>query len=175
MGIGGNLLRSAVAATKAVVDAINSVVGTNADTSSDNTISGKLAEIFEHMHSSSQIYPKLADPVLITKAGGAWAAYGTPTEVVPVDTITVEFDLHWVVVSDISANGFYTATIYKGLAGSEIAIAEIAANRNAVQSQEGSIPIATAPIPANTRISVALSSSNAGADTVNVRLMYHLH
>ena len=187
MGIGGNLLRSIVKATKIVVDATKvvvdaikvvvdltkAVVGTNADGHSVNTISGKVKQLLEHTHAVGEVTPELANPILLTKAAGAWAAYPTPTEIIAAGAITDDFDLHWAVISALSANGDYTLQLYQGAALSETVIATIAVTRNAVQSQEGAIPVITPLIAGSTRISAALSSGNAAQDTAEIKVMYH--
>ncbi len=167
-GIGGHLL-------KKIINAINAVVGTNADAHDVNTLSGKSHMLQEHTHGVAMIHPELADPISLQKASNEWAAYGTPTEIVAAGVITNDFDLHFGIVSAISANGDYTIEIYQGAAQSETVIAHISVARNAVQSQEGAIPIITPLLPANTRISAALSSGNAGQDTLEIKLMYHVY
>ncbi len=174
-GIGGHLLKKTINAIKAVVDLINAVVGTNADEHDVNTISGKLDQLADHIHSIGNVHPELANPIELEKASGVWEAYPTPTEIIPAGTITDDFDLHFAIISAISANGDYTVEIYQGAAQSETVIAHIAVTRNAVQSQEGSIPIITPLLSANTRISAALSSGNAAQDTIEIKLMYHIY
>ncbi len=174
-GIGGHLLKATLNATKVVVDLINAVVGTTADAHDGDTLSAKSHLLKEHTHSVAMIHPELVDPIQLQKASGAWAAYGTPTEIVAAGAITDDFDLHFGIVSAIGANGDYTIEIYQGAALSEVQIAHIAVSRNAVQSQEGAIPIITPLILANTRISAALSSGNAGQDTLELKLMYHVY
>ncbi len=168
-------IKVVVDATKVVVDAIKVVTGTNADNHDVNTLSGKSHLLMEHTHSIAMIHPELANPVQLQKASGVWAAYGTPTEIIPAGEITDDFDLHFGIVSAIGANGDYTIEIYEGAALSEVQIAHIAITRNAVQSQEGAIPIITPLISANTRISAALSSGNAAQDTLELKLMYHVY
>ena len=173
MSIGGNLLKSVIDATKIVVDAIKTVVGTNADLHDVNTLSGKTHLLIDHTHSVAMVHPELADPISLQKASGAWAAYPTPTEIVAAGAITSDFDIHFGIISAISANGDYTIEIYQGAAPSETVIAHIVVARNAVQSQEGAVKIITPLISANTRISAALSSGNVAQDTVEIKLMYH--
>ncbi len=182
MGIGGNLLRSIVKATKivvdatkVVVDAIKVVVGTNADTHDVNTISGKIEQLIEHFHSVGNATPELANPISLQKASGAWAAYPTPTEIIAAGVIADDFDIHWVTVSAISANGDYTIRLYQGGAGSEELIDVLPVARNAVQSQEGSTPALTPLMDGGTRISAALSSGNIAQDTVEIKLRWHCY
>ncbi len=135
-----------------------------------------LERISDHIHSAAAIYPVLATGVTLTKGAGAWAAYPeAKTEIVPVDTITSPFDIHWIDVNTISANGQYTITLYSGLAGAEVKIAEVAISRTAVFSQEGAVPVITPIVSANSRISAAISSSNVAADTLIAKVGYHTY
>ena len=160
-GIGGNLLKS--------------VVGKNSDEHDVNSISGKLDQLTDHAHNVGEVTPELANPIELTKASGAWAAYPTPTEIIPAGAISDDFDVHWAVISALSANGDYSLQLYQGAALSETVIATIAITRNAVQSQEGAIPVLTPLMSGNTRISAALSSGNAAQDTIEVKLMHHCY
>jgi hypothetical protein len=150
--------------------------GTNTDIASVNSVFGRLQKADEHVHSSAKVYPELASPITLTKGAGAWAAYpASKTEIVPVNTIVAPFDIHFILVDTISANGNYTVKLYSGLAGAEVEIAVVSVVKTAAASQEGALPI-TCPIqPANTRISAAISSSNAAANTLNLKVHYHTY
>jgi hypothetical protein len=149
------------------------VVGNKSDTHDGDSLAARAHTVDEHIHKAGQVYPTLANPILLTKGSGAWAAFPTPTEIVPAGGINEDFDIHWINVSSISANGNYEIALYSGGAGSEVEICRIPTSRTTVQSQEGSIPTQTEIIPADTRISAALSSGNAALDTVLIKLMYH--
>lgn len=153
---------------------IRDVVGNKTDGHTGTSIKAIVHTLEEHIHSSGRVYPKLANPVQLQKDAGVWAAIpATKTEIVPAGTITEDFDIHWVKVSTISANGDYIICLYKGGIGVEEFIGDVPASRSAVQSQEGSIPAMTSIVPANARISAGLSSSNNAQDTLLVKVMYH--
>lgn len=158
-----------------VVDAIQSLIGAVGDIETVSSLFGKLSLLTQHTHSAINCYPLLANPVPVAKAAGAWAAMGVPTEIVPVNTIAAPFDIHAVQVSGISAVGDYVLNLYKGVNPSEILIASIPFSRSAAASQEGAVPCLTALQVANARISAALSSGNAAADTVSIKLQYHTY
>lgn len=140
-------------------------------------INGKSAldAVMEHLHAKFLTYPALAAGVTLTKGAGAWAAYPVPTEIVPVNTITNAFVIPFVSVDTISANGEYILALYKGAAGVEEKIAEIPLVRSAAASQEEAIPVSTELIPPNSRISAAISSANAAANTLILKIGYHEH
>lgn len=130
---------------------------------------------YYHIHSPAQLYPVLADPITVTASTNAWTDYGSWVEIIPANTITSAFDIHWVDIFDISANWNYVLQLGKWAIGSEEVIGTIWFWRNAVQSQEWQSPIQVSPVPANTRIVARLSSSNSAADTCDVKVYYHTY
>jgi hypothetical protein len=120
------------------------------------------------------VYPTLAPAVTLTKAAGAWAAFPAPIEVVPASSITEDFDVHFVAVSNVSANGDYEICLYSGAALSEVLIGCAAFQRTA-NKDHANLKIQTPIIPANTRISAAITSGNAAADTADIKIEYHLY
>lgn len=155
---------------------IRDVIGNKLDDESGNSIYALLYLIGKHIHSKAGLYPLGTGGVTITKDAGAWAAVpGTKTQIIPVNTITSPFDIHWLSISAISANGEYEIYLYSGLAGFEVEIAVIPATRSAVQSQEGSAFCMTPLVEANTRISAALRGSPAGAENLVVKIGYHIY
>jgi hypothetical protein len=131
--------------------------------------------VVNHLHSISAVYPVLAAPVLLTANAGVYADFPTPTEIIPAGVINYEFCIHWITCSAISANGDYVIRLYQGLALAETTIATVSVVRNAVQSQEGSSQVINPLLAANTRISAAIASGNAGADTLAVKVQYNIH
>ena len=152
------------------------VIGSKLDTHDGNSLAAHTHIFNEHFHSAVFLKPNLAGAITLTSDAGAWAAMNaTKTEIIPVGGVTSVFDLHFMDISDISANGEYQIELYKGGIGAEISIGNFGTGRNAVQSQEGARPIITEMLPANTRISAALSSSNAGANTLTIKLEGHIY
>jgi len=127
---------------------------------------------YQHVHQPAKVYPTLQDPIALAAAAGAWAAFPTPTEIIPANTITNAFDVHWVLCSDLSEVDYYELKLYTGGAGSEVEIGHIAFHRTSVFNQEGNLPIQVTRIAANSRISAAISCGTASA-TCGVKLYYH--
>jgi hypothetical protein len=150
------------------------VIGNKLQGHNDNTLYGFAKRNDEHFHAKSEVYPELANPIQLQKDSGAWAAYpATKTEIISAGQIDKDFDIHWISVSGISANGNYTVKLYSGLAGAEIEIGTVDFTRNAIQSQEGAQPNQDVILSAGTRVSAGLSSGNAAQDTCNIKLRYH--
>ena len=148
--------------------------GSNRGNIIDNYVKDVLEILDDHAHEGTQLYPEISDPVTITAINTAYNALTSISEIMSAGDAPLDmFDIHWAVVSNISANGDYILRLFEGASGSEVEIATVGIVRNAVQSQEGSIPVQTKRIAAGTRISGALSSGNAAGDTIDLKLMFH--
>lgn len=126
------------------------------------------------LNSISYVYPERAAPVTLTKAAGAWAAYPAVADIAAAAVITSDFVIKGVVFDTPSAAGSYTVRLYSGAAGSEVLVAVAAAVSTASGTSEGYAYCSTPVIPGNSRISASLSGSPAGAETVNVKIIYSL-
>jgi len=173
------IIKAAVANGMANVT-IADVVGNKTDTNIMGPGNNSLYQLagymgYYHVHSPAQCYPVLADPVTVTASANAWTDYGSWVELVPASTITDPFDIHWVHTGEISATGSYVLQLGAGASGSEVVIGTIAFSRDSNQVQTASQPIQIAPLPANTRVAVRLSSSNAVANTADVKIYYHVY
>ena len=142
----------------------------------DNSILAHLNTAYYHIHGTPFVYPNHAGDVLLTAGALAWNLTGSTTEVVPEATLNLSsFDLHWINISSISANGTIQIDIYAGAPGSEILIGSARATRNTVQSQEGAHRMQIPRQPPGTRISCRLSDSTAGALTCLVSFEGHYY
>lgn len=151
------------------------LIGETTDGHSVDTVLGRLKLIEEHLHYIPMVYPLLADPVRLTAGAAAWAALPTPTEIIPAGVITSDFDIHNLGVSAISAAGDYIIAIFKGAPGAEVLVGYKEASRSAVNAQEGQIRFGSQLIDPNTRISGAISSGNAAADFLDIKIEYHIY
>jgi hypothetical protein len=142
----------------------------------DNSILAHLNTGYYHIHGTPFVYPNHADDVTLTAGSGAWDLTGSITEVIPAATLTTSaFDLHWINISSISANGVIQIDVYSGGAGSEVLISSVRASRNTVQSQEGAHRMQIPQQPSGTRISCRLSDSTAGSLTCNISFEGHYY
>ena len=154
------------------VDGIVTNVGTSTQFASNKTLLGYNNSFYQHIHSPGKCYPTLASGVTITGHNTAWTL-GNKTEVIPADTITNAFDLHFVNIEAASATDAYEIVVYGGTVGNEVEIGRVRAHKNSVQSGANNVPIQVAPQAANTRISVAIASSSGGGGTLTVSFFYH--
>ena len=172
--MGGNIVGGVTSANSLNNATPADVIGNKQDSHTADSIYALTHTLNDHAHKEQRVYPRLTNPITLTKAAGAWAAFPTPTEIVPVNGITSDFDIHFVTVSSISTNGSYDLELYRGLGGAEIFIGAVTFVRSTNKDQ-AALREQTVVIPANTRISAALSSSNAAADTADIKLEYHLY
>jgi len=162
---------------------ISDVIGNKSDKSFSNgnatpSLAGHLRAAYYHVHSPAVAYPRAAAPKTVTDKddGGStpWG-FGTIVEIIPAATITTKFDIHHVIISEISEIDDYELRLYKGPALSEEEIGAIAFSRSTNFAEEGSHPIQVEPQAANTRISAALASADADGAACNIKFYVHTY
>jgi hypothetical protein len=145
----------------------------------------KLYVTEEHLHAGSLVLNTQAAPITISKTNSAWSDFSNMiTEICSAGAMSTliganngnSFDVHWAILSSISAAGEYELALYKGASGSEIEIARVAFNRGAAApTQSINKPIITERMDKVTRISAALTGSTAVANTVDIKLEGHAY
>jgi len=92
---------------------VSDAVGNRLDTSfsggiynNNPSLVGHAKAGYYHIHSPAKVYPTLDDAVTVTASATGWTL-GTKVVIVPADTITEYFDIHWVLVHAISATDEY--------------------------------------------------------------------
>jgi len=130
---------------------------------------------YYHVHGASFLYPDKAVPVQLTSAIAAWAITGAITEIIPANTITKDFDLHWASIAEISANLYGVIDFFAGSIGSEVKIGSVDVNRTVNFSREGVAPVQIPQQPANTRISARFTDSTSSSRTVRIKLYGHVY
>ena len=120
-------LRAALAEVLPTADSadnnnMSDVIGNKTDTSSGDSIIAYLKSLAadmhileEHIHSVSKVYPTLANGITVTSGVGAWVL-GSATAVVPINTITDEYDIHYVSVGSVSVNDTYELALFSDAA-----------------------------------------------------------
>ncbi len=143
--------------------------------SGENSLMAYATTGYFHIHGPSFLLPKYAIPVSIASNAAAWNTTGAIVEVIPANTITKPFDLHWIAIADISANLYGVIDIYAGPVNSESLIGSVPVTRNAALTLEGFAPVQIPQQPANTRISCKFSDSTSSAQTVRVKFLGHVY
>ncbi len=131
---------------------------------------------YYHVHGASFIYPDKAAPITLTSGAGAWDETGTIVEILPANTITKDFDLHWASLSAISAELDGIIDIFKDVAGSWVKIGPLTdVVRTTNFSREGDSMVQVPQIPANTRLGARFSDSTTSARTVRLKIKGHVY
>lgn len=178
-------LEAAITAARSVINEIDTVLGELTDKSfsggqtTNPTVIGHLRASYYHVHDPAKVYPEGADPVTVTSSSGDPWEHGTPVEVIPAGAITTKFDIHWVLISAISAVDDYELKLWAGTDSGgdsdDEELATISFVRNDNFSQEGDMPIQIRPQPAGTRISASLACGDGDGATCNIKLYYHAY
>lgn len=153
------------------VSQLETDIGDNDDDHNGETLFGRLQQMIDHVHSAQYVYPTLADGVVLTTASGDWAL-GTIVEIVPINTITSEFDIHELLVEDVNTQDkTYELVLYYGADDVECSRYRFAAtsNKGGVPAQFGMTII----IPANSRIRGRLAVEDGSGKTAKISIRYH--
>jgi len=140
-----------------------------------NSILAHLNTAYYHIHGASFVLPKYADPVTLTSSADSWSQTGTIIEVIPENTLTKPFDIHWCSISDISADLYGIIDIFSGNSSEEVLIGSIDVVRTTAQSRENAMPVQIPQQAENKRISCRFSDSTTSARTVKVKFYGHVY
>lgn len=125
--------------------------------------------INKHLHSSAKCHPSLGAGIVVAGGAGIWQL-GNSVEIIPVNTITSAFDIHWITFEAVSANETYELVLYTGDVGSEVEIGRVRAFASALLNLPIQMPIQ----PPNARISAKLASASGG-DSATISIQYHTY
>jgi hypothetical protein len=151
------------------------VIGNKTDTVSGNSIWAHAHTLNDHFHQPSQVWPTGAAGTNVPSDSTAWTATNVGTNVmIPCNTITSNFDIHYLCIEAISANGVYEITLWN-ITGALTKIGMVRIVKNATQDGTMNIPIQTPIQAANSCIGISqVNSAGAGA-TVTVSVFYHTY
>lgn len=137
----------------------------------ENTVLGYTNAAYQHIHRPAKCYPTLANGITINGGASAWQL-GSFVEIIPANTITSAYDIHWVCVESVSATDTYELVLYSGSVGNEIEIGRVRTARESATAGATDVPIQIPPQSANTRISAKLASQSGG-DNMIISIYYH--
>lgn len=144
-------------------------VGQKGDTHNGNSNHAILHKVNEHLHSIPFNYPTLADGVTVTGHANVWTL-GEFIEIIPINTITDDFDIHWISISNISANDTFELYLYNATT-----LIEMCPEFSRVTGVGTIVAFASLmPMqPANSQIQAKLASKAGGSKTIDVKLNGH--
>jgi hypothetical protein len=88
-----------------------------------------------------------------------------------IDVIPSDFDVHYLSIEDLSANGVYEIVLYAD--GTEVG--RVRCTKNAAQDGTVNVPIQTPIIAASSAITAKAATDNAAEDTVTISMFYHTY
>lgn len=176
-------LRSALAQLLPGVNSANNaqmsdVIGNKNDTTASGSVIGLLKfaandviQVNDRLHNTNLVYPTLANGVVVTCDIDPWVL-GNPVEIVPVNTILVPFDIHFINFEGASAVDIYEVVLYSGLAGSLVELGRVRTSKQTINSDIGSVPIPCFIQTANTRISARVAGKTGASHTITISIAY---
>lgn len=154
---------------------IRDVLGNKTDGHSGNSVISLLKTLIEHIHKPSIVYPNRASGINVIDGGAGWTP-GVITQIIPANTISKDYDIHFVMIEDTTAVDSYQIDFYYG--NSNIFAGSCVFVRSAQQDSNVLVPVQGTgdgvPISANSRLSGILTS-NGGGRTASVKLFYHVY
>jgi len=136
----------------------------------DESIFGNLNALYRHIHSPANVYPTLADGVLVTGGAAAWEV-GAVVELIPAGTIAVAFDIHYLNIEVASATDVYEIILYSTTGE----IGRVRTTKQTNQSGANNVPIQIPPQSANEQIRIAVASKTGGGDSLRLSVFYHTY
>jgi len=144
-----------------------------------NTVMAFLQTGYYHVHGASFILPD-EDPITVTSNVGAWGAITQDViqEVLAVNQIIKDYDIHWCSVSDISAALQGMLYYYTRESDAEPWVFFRAACdvvRTTAQSREIQSPSMISQIKAGTALGVGFKTDSVGAQSCKVKVYGHVY
>lgn len=127
--------------------------------------------LHDHIHGACKVYPTLAAGVQITTHANA-RTLGDFVQIVPSDTITKPFDIHYINVAGVSGNDTYELVLYYG--NDNVECGRVRVTRNSTQYNPPLIPFMSRVMPANSKISAKVASA-AGGENITISVFYHTY
>ena len=140
---------------------------------SNNSVIPRLTSADYHHHGQANVYPTLAAPVTVTASTSAWVL-GSVAELIPSNTVTSIFDIHFVTFETISNNDTYELVFYTGTSGAESEISRVRAIKLASSAPEPA-PVHHRKLPANSRVACRVAAAGGASHSVAISVQYHIY
>jgi len=149
------------------------VIGNKTDTHLGSSIYSFAKLINEHIHTESLCYPTGAAGVVVTASNAAPWTLGNYAQIVPINTIASDFDIHFVNIEGANNNATYELVIYA--VTTEIGRIRFTTIDIANARLLPSLPFISPVQAANAQIQAKVMSSTGAADTITITLHYHIY
>ena len=168
-------------AIKSEIDDISSIIGEFNDLvvvpyQEYQTLYAFLYTGYYHLHGANFIYMDKAAPITLNSDAAAWGIAATPTIIIPANTITKNFDLHWASLSAISAVLDGIIDIYGDVGNGWFKIGPLCdVVRTSNFSREEPVRVQVPQLKANMAIGVIFSDSTTSSRSVRLKLHGHVY
>lgn len=155
---------------------INDKLGINTDLWKEPTKSvlSYCNATYKHIHNPGYCLP--ADGTVTTVTSSATAGvFGDFVDVVGANVIEVAFDIHWLTITDTSANGVYVIELHRldGAGASVELLCQVPTSRTDNFTRVGEAFTQIPVQPPNSRIGARVLKSTSGAGSVSFIAHYH--
>lgn len=148
---------------------MHQVIGNKYDDEGGNSVVSMLYNLMRHNHSPSKVYPTGTSGVSVAENAAAWTL-GNAAEIIPANTVTRKFDIHYIIIEGASDNDTYELVLYGN--GSEIGRVRFRVVDIANARILPMFPIQTAQMDANTMVTAKVMGA-AGGENVTISVFYH--
>jgi len=140
----------------------NSIIAENAE---------ELEIISDHIHGVAKVCPTLSAGSGVVSNGSAWTL-GVYTEIIPAGVVGDIFDIHYVNVEGVTADGIYELVLY----AETVEIARLRTQQEAGPPAQvlASIPVITPLMASGTQVQAKVADS-VGGGTLTISLGYHTY
>jgi hypothetical protein len=131
----------------------------------------RLATLYNHFVTESQVYPSLAAGATVVSAAANWT-YGAYAVVVAAGVVAARFHIHAVVIETCNQNDVFQLQLYKGAADDVIATVRFAVFGGFFGNSV--YPIASELVEGGSQVRARLAASNgfAAQATMTISLVY---
>ena len=149
---------------------VRDVIGNKSDDEYGTSAFSKLYILDKHQHGTQQVYPTLGNGVVVTGHATAWTL-GAFVEIIPVNTITSVFDIHYINIANASVADTFELVLY----AATTEVGRLRCTRATGAQTVNPIPFMTPLILPNTQIQAKVASASGGGDTLTISIFYHIY
>jgi hypothetical protein len=137
----------------------------------DQTTEQRVRDLYNANYTEGRVYPTLAAGTTVASANVDWVL-GTVTELIPANTVTTAYHVSLVSVESCDENAVFELALYYGAANTLMSTVRFAVNGGFFGNQLYLVP--SVKVPANSKLSGALASSNgtAAVGTITMSVVY---
>ena len=133
----------------------------------EGSLAYKINEMRLHALAQGEVYPTLAAGIEIVSSNTDWVL-GTVTQVIPAAAITNDFHIHDISIESCDVDAVFEIALYYGAGDTEFSRKRFAIEGGFFGNVQ--IPLTCLKVPGESRIRMALASSNGTAAVATITL-----